>query len=111
MASRRLFYDPGAHTPDGKVTFRLDLTGAVGEGDIQSELLPIFYSLHPALDNESGRLKQQPDVRSLLPLGPEFVLTNPDEQGDSHLGGIRIPASSTEQFVRKLLALGWIVET
>lgn len=111
MASRRLFCDPDTHTPEGKVTFRLDLSGTVGEGDIQSELLPIFYSLHPALDDESGRLKQQPDLRALLPLGPEFFLTNLDEQGVSHLGGIRIPASSKQQFVRKLLDLGWIVET
>jgi len=110
MAARRLTCDPGASSDDGKVTFRLDASGSVDEGDIQRELMPVFYKLHPALDDATGRLKQQPDVRALLPLGPEFFLTSPDEHGFSHLGGIRVPVEAKDQFVRELRVLGWVVD-
>src|SRR5574341_1061900 len=110
MASRRLIRDLADSRPDGKVTYRLDPSGPVEEADIERELLPLLYRYHPALDDLSGRLKEQPGIRELVPLGPEFFLTPPDENGISRFGGVRLPADVRAEFLEELRTKGWLVE-
>jgi hypothetical protein len=110
MASRRLSRGLADSRPDGKVTYRLDASGPVEEGDIEKELLPLLYGHHPALEDLTGRLKEQPGIRELMPLGPEFFLAPPDEKGISRLGGVRLPADVRTEFLDKLRAKGWLIE-
>jgi hypothetical protein len=110
VPSRKLTYDPSAGGPGGKATFHIEQLGPIGEAEIESELLPLLYKYHPALEDASGRLKQQPGVRELMSIGPEFFLTPPDDRGVSHFGGLRLPYAVKEAFVSELRASGWIVE-
>jgi len=110
MASRRLILDVSETRRDEKATYRLDPSGPVDEGDIERELLPLLYKYHPALDDVSGKLKQEPGVRDALALGPEFFLSAPDEEAISRFGGVRLPVATRDAFVRDLRASGWVIE-
>jgi hypothetical protein len=110
MASRRLILDLADSRPDGKATYRLDQSGPIDEGDIARELLPLLYRYHPALDDVTGRLKEEPGVRQLMPLGPEFFLSPPDEMSISRFGGVRLPSEVRRPFLEELRASGWVIE-
>jgi hypothetical protein len=110
MASRRLIRDLADPRPDGKVTFRLDQSGPIDEGDIERELLPLIYRYHPALDDVTGRLKEEPGVRQLMHLGPEFFLSPPNEMSTSRFGGVRLPEDVRRPFLEELRASGWVIE-
>jgi hypothetical protein len=106
---RRLVRDPSADAGDGKVAFRVELSEGLDEGEVERQLLPLLYKFHPALDDTSGRLKQELGVRALMSKGPDFYLTEPDADGVSHFGGVRIPVQDQQSFLAELRALGWSV--
>ena len=110
VPSRKLTYDPTDGAPGGKATFHLEQLGSIGEAEIERELLPFLYRYHPALEDTSGRLKQQPGIDRLIHEGPEFFLTPPDERGVSHFGGLRLPFDVKDAFLRDLRAGGWEVK-
>lgn len=110
MPARKLTFDPTGYAPGNKAVFHLEQNGPLGEGEIEQELAPLLHKYHPALDDQSGKLKQQPGVRELVSLGPEFFLTPPDASGVSHFGGIRLPYKVKDAFLAELRANGWQVE-
>jgi len=73
-------------------------------------LLPLLYRYHPALDDVTGKFKEQPGVRQLMPLGPEFFLSRPDEKGISRFGDVRLPSDVKLAFLEELRASGWVIE-
>lgn len=109
MPSRKLTFDGTGGESGHKATFHLEQSGPIDEGEIERELLPLLYKYHPALDDTSGRLKQQPGVGHLMHSGPEFFLTPPDERGISHFGGLRVPYQVKDAFLSELRANGWDV--
>ena len=110
VPSRKLTFDPTFDAPSDKAAFRLEQLGPIGEAEIERELLPYVYRFHPALDDATGRLKQQPGVRELWSQGPEFFLTQPDERGVSHFGGLRVRFAIKDAFITELRAAGWVIE-
>ena len=110
MPSRKLTFDPNGIGPADKATFRLEQSGPIGEAEIQGELLPLLYRYHPALEESTGRLKQEPGINRLMGLGPEFFLTSADEGGVSHFGGLRVPHDVKDALLGDLRANGWEVE-
>jgi hypothetical protein len=108
MPIRRLVRDHHEVNTNGKLTYRLP--EIEGEKEIFEELMPLIYKFHPALDDTTGRLKQEPGIPENLLQGPELFLTSPDLDGFSHIGGIRIPENDTKLFLGDLRLLGWIIE-
>lgn len=78
VPSRKPTYDPTADEPSGMVRFILEQSGPIDEAEIERELLPLLYRHHPALEESSGRLKQEHGVNRLMHSGPSFFLTGPD---------------------------------
>lgn len=108
MPTRRLIRDHHADNADGKLTYQL--ASFEDEKEIFDELMPLIYKFHPALDETTGRLRQEPGSSGKLLLGPDLFLTDPDSNGFSHIGGIRIPEKDTQLFLDDLRLLGWSVE-
>ena len=92
------------------VRFVLEQSGPIDEAEIERELLPLLYRHHQALEESSGRLKQEPGINRLRHSGPSFFLTGDDGGGVSHFGGLRLPRHVKDAFLHDLKLNGWEVE-
>lgn len=108
MPIRRLVRDHHAVNSHGKLTYLLPEID--GEKEIFEELMPLIYKFHPALDETTGQIKQEPGIPEELLQGPDLFLTSPDSDGFAHIGGIRIPEISAQLFLADLRLLGWVIE-
>ncbi len=70
----------------GMLTALLEPGGNISEQEIERELLSVIYRCDPALEDETGRLT--PGKKN-SEISLSIILTDPDENGISHLGGIR----------------------
>ena len=64
----------------------LEFGGTASEEEIEKELLNVIFKCSPALEENTGRLapgKKQTEI------GLSLFLTEPDNNGISHLAGIR----------------------
>lgn len=101
--------EPDSH---GKLLYALNASEGIEESDIANEFLRLVVKHSPGLDSKSGRLLPGVKLLETYDASPEVTFSAPDQDGVSHVEGIKIPVACKVAVLADLIALGYeIVET